>query len=60
LTTTLCERAAGNLRVLCNTAAELLAHGAKRELNQLDEKLYLELFDAPRPPPRRAAARRCA
>ena len=39
LTTTLCERAAGNLRVLCNTAAELLAHGAKRELKQLDEKL---------------------
>lgn len=60
LNTTLCERAAGNLRVLCNTASELLAHGAKRELRQLDEKLYLELFDAPRPSPRQTASRRSA
>jgi type II secretory pathway predicted ATPase ExeA len=60
LAVTLCERAAGNLRVLCNTAAELLAEGAKREVKQLDEKLYLELFGAPRaaPPPRSTARRR--
>jgi general secretion pathway protein A len=58
LVATLCERAAGNLRVLCNIAAELLAHGAKREVKQLDEKLYLELYDIPRPVPRRTASRR--
>lgn len=58
LVATLCERSIGNLRVLCNTAAELLAHGVKREVKQLDEKLYLELFDAPQPAARPAASRR--
>ena len=51
---TLCEHALGNLRVLANLGAELLAVAAQRELPQLDEKLYLELFAAPR----RAAPRR--
>lgn len=60
LADTLCERAAGNLRVLCNTAAELLANGARRELRQLDEKLYLELFDSPRPAPRKPSRRPAA
>ncbi len=51
---TLCEHALGNLRVLANLGAELLAVAAQRELPQLDEKLYLELFAAPRrPSPRR-------
>ena len=45
---TLCEHALGNLRVLANLGAELLAVAAQRELPQLDEKLYLELFAAPR------------
>lgn len=40
LITTLSEHAAGNYRVLCNTAAELLAEGLRRESPQLDEKLY--------------------
>jgi type II secretory pathway predicted ATPase ExeA len=44
LITTLSEHAAGNYRVLCNTAAELLAEGLRRESSQLDEKLYLEVF----------------
>ena len=44
---TLCEHAVGNYRVLTNMAAELLASAAHRELTQLDEKLYLELFGAP-------------
>jgi general secretion pathway protein A len=44
LIATLCEHSAGNCRVLCNTAAELLAEGMQREVAQLDEKLYLELF----------------
>jgi len=49
LVTTLCEHAAGNHRALMNMAGELLAAGAQRELKQLDEKLYLELFAAPVP-----------
>ncbi len=44
---TLCEHAVGNYRVLTSMAAELLASAAHRELTQLDEKLYLELFGAP-------------
>ncbi len=44
LVTTLCEHAAGNRRILCNTAADLLAEGLRREVSQLDEKLYLETF----------------
>jgi len=40
-------------------AAELLAVAAKRELPQLDEKLYLEVFAPPdTPTTRRAAPRR--
>lgn len=54
LVTTLCEHAAGNYRVLCNMAAELLAEGLRREAAQLDEKLYLEVF-AP-PPKQRSRA----
>jgi type II secretory pathway predicted ATPase ExeA len=53
---TLAEHALGNRRVLLNSAAELLAHGAERELAQLDEKLYLEVFSEPRPA-RHGAAR---
>jgi type II secretory pathway predicted ATPase ExeA len=44
---TLCDHAVGNYRVLTNMAAELLATAAQRELTQLDEKLYLELFGTP-------------
>ena len=47
LVTTLCEHAAGNYRVLCNMGAELLAEGLRREVQQLDEKLYLEVFTPP-------------
>ncbi len=49
LMTTLCEHALGNYRVLTTMAAELLAIAAQRELAQLDEKLYLEVFAPPRP-----------
>ncbi len=49
---TLCEHALGNYRVLTTMAAELLAAAAQRELPQLDEKLYLELFVQPRPTPK--------
>ena len=56
---TLCDHAAGNYRILTTMAAELLAAAAQRELPQLDEKLYLEVFAQPAAPaPRRTAARR--
>jgi len=41
---TLCDHAAGNYRVLTNMAADLLAAGAQRELSELDEKLYMDVF----------------
>ena len=44
LIATLCEHAAGNYRVLCHMSAELLAEGLRREIAQLDEKLYMEVF----------------
>jgi type II secretory pathway predicted ATPase ExeA len=47
LMTTLSEHAAGNYRLLCNLASELLAAGAERDVKQLDDKLYLEVFAAP-------------
>ena len=49
LMATLCDHALGNYRVLTTMAAELLAAAAQRELSQLDEKLYLDVFAAPRP-----------
>jgi general secretion pathway protein A len=48
--TTLTEHAAGNLRVLATMANELLAIAALREIPQIDQKLYFEVFAAhPRP-----------
>jgi general secretion pathway protein A len=41
---TLVDHAAGNLRLLNTMAAELLSTGAQRQLRQLDEKLFLEVF----------------
>ncbi len=46
LTSTLCDHAIGNYRVLTIMAGELLANAAQRELTQLDEKLFLELYGA--------------
>jgi type II secretory pathway predicted ATPase ExeA len=43
----LADHGAGNPRVLCGMAADLLAAGAERELRQLDEKLYFEIFAQP-------------
>jgi type II secretory pathway predicted ATPase ExeA len=43
---TLSEHAAGNLRVLANMANDLLAEAVRRELPQIDQKLYLEVFAA--------------
>jgi hypothetical protein len=44
----------GNYRVLTNMAAELLVHAAQRELTELDEKLFFDVFN----PERTAPARR--
>lgn len=54
---TLCEHAAGNLRLLMNMGDELLAAASQREVDRLDEKLYFEVFERdPRPAQKRAAA----
>jgi type II secretory pathway predicted ATPase ExeA len=50
---TLSEHAAGNLRLLNAMAAELLATAAEKQLPQLDEKLFFEVFS-----PNRLAAKR--
>jgi type II secretory pathway predicted ATPase ExeA len=41
---TLCEHAAGNPRLLMNMANDLLAVASHQELEQIDEKLYFEVF----------------
>jgi type II secretory pathway predicted ATPase ExeA len=46
---TLVDHAAGNYRVLMTMAADLLAHGLAREVERLDEKLYLEVYQPTRP-----------
>ena len=45
LQTTLCEHAAGNYRLLMNMANELLALAVRREVAQIDEKLFFEAFN---------------
>lgn len=58
---TLCDHAAGNYRILTTMAAEMLAVASRRELPQLDEKLYLEVFTPPKTPaPRRTTSRQSA
>ena len=55
---TLCDHAAGNYRILTTLSAELLTAAAQRNLPQLDEKLYLEVFAQPETTaPRRMASR---
>jgi type II secretory pathway predicted ATPase ExeA len=47
---TLCEHAAGNLRLLMNLANDLLAAACQQERELIDEKLYFEVFN-PDPKP---------
>ncbi|HWT83522.1 MAG TPA: ATP-binding protein [Candidatus Methylomirabilis sp.] len=54
---TLVDHAAGNYRVLMTMSAELLAYGMAHEVPQLDEKFYLEVFQAKLP---RAAVKKKA
>ena len=52
---TLVDHSAGNYRLLMTMGAELLAYGMAHEVEQLDEKLYLEVFQPrqPRSTPRK-------
>ena len=60
LMTMLVEHSTGNYRALMTMAGELLAGGAQREVKQLDEKLYFEVFAVPPPAekPKAAQSRR--
>jgi hypothetical protein len=52
---TLCEHAAGNLRLLMNMANDLLAAALHQEREQIDEKLFFEVFALdPKPNPKRS------
>ncbi len=55
LKATLADHAAGNYRVMMTAAGELLLAAAEREVAQIDEKLYFEIFDTRTT--RRSAAR---
>ena len=55
---TLCDHAVGNYRILTTLAAELLTAAAQRDLAQLDEKLYLDVFAQPDTPTQRRGAAR--
>ena len=55
---TLCDHAIGNYRILTTLAAELLTAAAQRDLTQLDEKLYLDIFAQPDTPTQRRGAAR--
>jgi general secretion pathway protein A len=46
---TLVDHSAGNCRLLMTMCADVLAHGMSRDIKQLDEKCYLEVFQ-PKPP----------
>jgi type II secretory pathway predicted ATPase ExeA len=52
---TLVDHAAGNYRLLMTMGAELLAYGMAHEVEQLDEKFYLEVFQ---PQPRTASKKK--
>ena len=58
LRTTLAEHAAGNFRVLMNLCDELLTVAAERDIAQLDEELFFDVFAPPAPPKKRTAKRK--
>ncbi len=54
---TLCEHAAGNLRLLMNMANDLLVAASQQEREVIDEKLFFEVFAwTPSPPKSREPA----
>jgi type II secretory pathway predicted ATPase ExeA len=52
----LVDHSAGNYRLLMTMSAELLAYGIAHEVNQLDEKFYLDLFHPKGPSKKKARA----
>jgi general secretion pathway protein A len=50
----LCEHATGNLRLLMNMANDLLAAAVHQEREQIDEKLFFEVFSLDPKPPKRS------
>jgi general secretion pathway protein A len=46
LTYALIDHCAGNLRILTSMAADLLSAAVAKDLKQLDEKLFIELFNS--------------
>ena len=50
---TLSDRSMGNYRAMMQMAENLLEEGFRREIPQLDDKLFLELFDTSKLPGRR-------
>jgi general secretion pathway protein A len=48
---TLVDHSAGNFRLLMTMGAELLAYGMAHDIEQLDEKSYLEVFQPRQPRP---------
>jgi len=58
LKSAICDHALGNYRAMTTIAATLLTVALERDLHQLDEKLYFEVFATPEGrKPRRAGAR---
>ena len=57
LIATLCEHSLGNYRVLMTLCGELLNVAAQKELPQIDEKLYFEVFSLPKAPTSTKAGR---
>jgi len=55
---TMVDHSAGNLRILTGIGAELLNEAARRGAKQLDDKLYLEVFDRRIPASRRKGGRK--
>jgi general secretion pathway protein A len=53
----LTDHSIGNLRTMMNMAAELLEEGLKREVSQLDEKLFIEIY-SPTGKPNQSTRRR--
>jgi general secretion pathway protein A len=54
---TLCEHAAGNLRLLMHMAFDLLAAACEQEIELIDEKLYFQVFAVdPKPAGKRRVA----
>lgn len=58
LVITLSEHAQGNYRALMNMAGELLAIAAQRQIQQIDEKLFLEAYTPQASAQNRTTARR--